>query len=132
MGGFLTTYTDLANVGFNLLTGRDVSLNDVPVGNKLIRTSDERTAEMKLNSEYFYYLDWMREYEHAQSGYKKRVQEKDYRDKYIKLRRSNEGSIYRYAKKMRDAIDKLQGVNEEKAMELKKEFVEKMWEYESG
>ncbi|WP_332457544.1 LPD38 domain-containing protein [Petrimonas sp.] len=132
MGGFLTTYTDLANVGFNLLTGRDVSLNDVPVGNKLIRTSDEKTAEMKLNSEYFYYLDWMREYEHAQSGYKKRVQEKDYRDKYIKLRRSNEGSIYRYAKKMRDAIDKLQGVNEEKAMELKKEFVEKMWEYEGG
>ncbi len=132
MGGFLTTYTDLANVSFNLLTGRDVSLNDVPVGNKLIRTSDERTEEMRINSEYFYYLDWMREYEHAQSGYKKRAQDKDYRDKYIDLRRSNEGEVYRYAKNMKDLIDKLQDVDEEKAMDLKKKFVEKMWEYEGS
>ena len=36
MGGFLTTYTDLTNIGFNLLTGRDVRANDVPVVNKLI------------------------------------------------------------------------------------------------
>ena len=60
----MTTYTDLSMIAFNLLTGRDVTANDIPIVNKLIRTSAEDTKDMRINSEYFYYVDWIKEYEH--------------------------------------------------------------------
>ncbi|MFA5672704.1 MAG: hypothetical protein WC922_09710, partial [Synergistaceae bacterium] len=130
LGGFMTTYTDMSMIAFNLLTGRDVRANDVPVVNKLIRTSDEKTEELRINSEYFYYIDWIREYEHRTKGYEKRVQDPEYRDKYMDVMRDKEQRMYNFAKGQIALIDQLKDYDEEKANEMKEQFVRKMWEYE--
>lgn len=126
----MTTYTDMSMVAFNLLTGRDVTANDIPVVNKLIRTSDEKTKELRINSEYFYYIDWIREYEHKARGYEKRVRDPEYKDKYRDVVRDKEQRMYNYAKGQIALIDQLKDYDEEKANEKKEQFVRKMWEYE--
>lgn len=127
MGGFLTTYTDLANVSFNLLTGNDLSINDIPVANKLIRTSDDRTESTRINQEYYYYLDWITDYEHRQRGYKGKTREdREYIKKYINLIRSDEKKTYMKAKQQVNRINKLRERDPQKAEEAKKKFVEEM------
>lgn len=129
MGGFLTTYTDLANVSFNLITGNDLSINDIPVANKLIRTSDDRTESTRINQEYYYYLDWITDYEHRQRGYKGKTREdREYIKKYINLIRSDEKKTYMKAKRQINHINKIRERDPEAAEAAKKRFVEEMRE----
>lgn len=127
MGGFLTTYTDVANASFNLLTGNDVSINDFPVGNKLIRTSDDRTELSRINEQYYFYLEWMQDYEHRKRGYKgKMIDDGDYIKKYSDLIRSGETAAYNKAKAQVEQINDLRERDPEMAEERKKAFVEEM------
>ena len=129
MGGFLTTYTDLANVSFNLITGNDLSINDIPVANKLIRTSDDRTESTRINQEYYYYLDWINDYEHRQRGYRGKTREdREYIKKYINLIRSDEKKTYMKAKRQINHINKIREYNPQAAEAAKKKFVEEMRE----
>lgn len=130
MGGFLTTYTDIANIVFNLITGRDVRLNDIPVSNKLIRTSDEHTEELRINSEYYYYLNWIKEYEHKFKGYEKRMNDPEYAAKWSDMIPEKEQRMYQYAKSQISIIDEMSDYDEKEASRLKEEFVRTMWEYE--
>jgi hypothetical protein len=129
-GGFLTTYTDLSSIAFNLITGRDVQQNDIPVVNKLIRTSDEDTEELRINSEYFYYLNWMKEYDHKVKGYRGKLNDSEYLDKYKEVLTSDDAKMYLYAKTMTEVINKMQDIDKEKSMNLKKQFIEEMWKME--
>jgi hypothetical protein len=130
LGGFMTTYTDLSMIAFNLLTGRDVRANDIPVVNKLIRTSDEDTKDMRINSEYFYYVDWIKEYEHRLKGYEKRLSDPKYAEKYRDIVTDEEMQMYNYAKGQMEMIKNTQEFDEELSREQKEAFVRRMWEYE--
>lgn len=130
MGGFLTTYTDLTNIAFSLLTGKEVSANDIPVVNKMVRTSDQQTEELRINSEYFYYLNWIKEYEHKLKGYEKRIADPEYAEKWIDMLPKKEQRMYEYAKSQVSLIKEISDYDEKEASRLKKEFVRTMWKYE--
>lgn len=130
MGGFLTTYTDLTNIAFSLLTGKEVSANDIPVVNKMVRTSDQQTEELRINSEYFYYLNWIKEYEHKLKGYEKRIADPEYAEKWIDMLPKKEQRMYEYAKSQVSLIKEISDYDEKEASRLKEEFVRTMWKYE--
>lgn len=131
-GGAWTTYTDLVNLAYDLISGEDVSINQVPIANKIIKTSDDRTKDQRINSEYFFYQDWMRDYEHRKQGYNKRLSDEKYQDKYKNLLGGDETGMYMYGKMMTGIIKDLMEHDEEAANQMKEDFVEEMWEMENN
>ena len=85
---------------------------------------------MRINSEYFYYVDWIKEYEHRLKGYEKRLSDPKYAEKYRDIVTDDEMQMYNYAKGQMQMIKNTQEFDEDLSKEQKEEFVRQMWEYE--
>ena len=130
-GGFVTTYTGGINVLHKLIVGEGVTANDIPIANKVVRTSDEGTEMTRVRNEYFFYLDWMDDFKHRESGYKKMMKEdEEYRRKYSQLMDGFEARVYKLASSEKSKIDKVRKNDPEKADEMMKDFNNIMREQE--
>lgn len=145
VGGAWTTYSDIVDVVWTAITGEkeDLSLNNVPIANKIVRTSDERNKELRINNEYFYWLDWKDKFDNKYKGYQKWLYNNDkqksdemhkYKEKLTNTARDQtDMTIYEtiniYSKIIKGTVDA--GAIEEE-MNLKKELVDKLWELDKN
>jgi hypothetical protein len=72
----------------------------------------------------------MKEYDHKVKGYRGKLNDSEYLDKYKEVLTSDDAKMYLYAKTMTEVINKMQDIDKEKSMNLKKQFIEEMWKME--
>lgn len=67
-GGVFTTFENLKKTGETIIGKREFEWRNTPIANRIVKSGDERTANRKLQNEYFKYFE---EYEETKRLYRK-------------------------------------------------------------
>lgn len=67
-GGVFTTFENLKKTGETIIGKREFECRNTPIANRIVKSGDERTANRKLQNEYFKYFE---EYEETKRLYRK-------------------------------------------------------------